>query len=272
MKSADQLTADEQSAILAERYTLRAEAYDALWSPVIRPVGERLLAHLPLSRARNVIDVGTGAGALLPLIQRAAPEATVLGVDRSEGMLRLAKERHVGPLALMDAQKLDLPSDHFDAAVLAFVLFHLPSPARCLTEVNRVLRPGGIVGTLTWANEPTPPANTIWDEELAAAGACVMELPAVDNLGLCDSPAKMAALLADAGFASSQTWAESLEHRWQPEAHFEYHIRSTSRVLLDSLRRGDRDACLRRVRDRLSRLGPDQYHVRSEVVMATAVK
>ncbi len=44
MKSADQLTAEEQSAILAERYTLRADAYDAFWSPVIRPLGELLLA------------------------------------------------------------------------------------------------------------------------------------------------------------------------------------------------------------------------------------
>ena len=38
MKSADQLTAEEQAAILADRYTLRAEAYDTFWSPVIRPV------------------------------------------------------------------------------------------------------------------------------------------------------------------------------------------------------------------------------------------
>jgi len=64
MKSAEQLTAEEQSAILAERYTVRAEEYDAFWSPVIRPLGELLLVHLPLSQARNTIDVGTGAGSL----------------------------------------------------------------------------------------------------------------------------------------------------------------------------------------------------------------
>src|SRR5437764_1452989 len=102
--SGNDLTADEQTAILAERYSLRAEAYDSLWSPVIRPFGERLLSHLPFSGAAQIIDVGTGAGALLPLIQEASPGATVLGVDNSEGMLRLAKERHPGPLALMDIQ------------------------------------------------------------------------------------------------------------------------------------------------------------------------
>ncbi len=56
----DEFTAAEQTAILAERYSLRAAAYDAFWSPVIRPVGERLLAHLPVARAQSVIDVGSG--------------------------------------------------------------------------------------------------------------------------------------------------------------------------------------------------------------------
>ncbi len=38
------LTADRQTAMLADRYTQRAEVYDA-WSPIIRPVGERLVAR-----------------------------------------------------------------------------------------------------------------------------------------------------------------------------------------------------------------------------------
>ena len=114
--------------MLAERYSLRAEADDAFWSPVILPVAQRLLSHLPLSTADEIIDVGTGAGALLPAIQKAATEATVLGVDRSEGMLRLAKKQHAGPLALMDVQKLDLAGGRFDVGIVAFVLFHLPSP------------------------------------------------------------------------------------------------------------------------------------------------
>src|SRR5437588_4234247 len=273
MKPPGQLTDDEQSAILAERYTLRAEVYDAFWRPVIRPVGERLLSHLPLSRRTTNIDVGTGAGALLPLIQKAAPKATVLGVDRSEGMLRLAKQKHTGPLALMDVQKLDLPGDHFDAAVVAFVLFHLPFPERCLQEVQRVLRTGGSIGTVTWAAEFPPPANTVWDEELAAAGANLVELTGTDSAARYDSPEKMASLLKQAGFIPGEIWTESLEHRWQAKDHFEYQLRSTSGVRLQSLSSEDGAACLQRVRDRLSRQGGDeQYVFRGEVVLATAVK
>jgi ubiquinone/menaquinone biosynthesis C-methylase UbiE len=269
---ADDLTAGEQTAILAERYSVRAEAYDALWSPVIRPLGERLLSHLPLSGARQIIDVGTGSGALLPLIQKASPGAVVLGVDNSEGMLRLAKDKHRGPLALMDVQQLESGDDLFDVAVVAFVLFHLPRPDRCLAEVNRVLKPGGVVGTVTWGAEYLPPAEAIWNEELDASGARVLELPALANRGCCDSPEKIAALLTRAGFGSTRTWTESLHHQWRPEDFFEYQLRSTSRVRLLTLSPRERDRCVKRVADRLSGQGADQYVFRGEVVLATAVK
>ncbi len=187
-------------------------------------------------------------------------------------MLRLAREKHAGPLAQMDAQKLDLPTAQFDVAVVAFVLFHLPSPERCLRQVHRVLRTGGAVGTATWATESPPAANTVWDEELVAAGAHLVELLATDNKGCCDSTAKMASLLEQAGFTPSQIWTESLEHRWRPEDHFQYHTRSTFLVRLQSLDSDDREACLQRVRDRLSRQDDDQYVFRGEVVMAIAGK
>jgi ubiquinone/menaquinone biosynthesis C-methylase UbiE len=270
--SIDQFTAEEQTAILAERYSQRAEGYDASWSPVIRPIGERLLAHLPLAAAKDVIDVGTGAGALLPAIQDAAPLATVLGVDNSEGMLRLARDKHGGPLKLMDAQELALPDNQFDAAIVAFVLFHLPAPERCLREVNRVLKRGGAVGSVTWGSVNDPPADEVWAEELDAAGARLPGLPATDSYSRCDSPEKVAALLEQTGFSSTKVWTESLEYQWRPDEHFVDQRRRGSLLRLQLLSAADREACLQRVRDRLAGLGSDQYLDRSQVVMATAVK
>lgn len=272
MKGAD-LTAGQQTAMLANRYSQRAQAYDGLWSPVIRPVGERLIARLPLTaETSHVIDVGTGAGALLPAIQLAAPSAVVVGIDRSQGMLRLAKERHSCPLALMDVQRLALPANRFEVAIVAFVLFHLPSPEQCLAEVNRVLQPGGSLGTITWGSETEPPASAIWDDELQAAGARVIQLPAVDNRACCDSTQKMTTLLEQAGFVSIKVWTESIEHRWRPEDHFDYQLRMNSRLRLQSLDVQDRESCINRVRDRLSGADREQYVYRGEVFMATAVK
>jgi len=272
MKVAD-LTAGQQTAMLADRYSQRAQAYDGLWSPVIRPIGERLIARLPLTAdTSHVIDVGTGAGALLPAIQLAAPSAVVVGIDRSQGMLRLAKERHSCPLALMDVQRLALPANRFEVAIVAFVLFHLPWPEQCLAEVNRVLQPGGCVGTVTWGSETEPPASAIWDDELQAAGARVIQLPAVDNRACCDSTQKMTTLLEQAGFVSINVWTESIEHRWRPEDHFDYQLRMSSRLRLQSLDVQDRESCINRVRDRLFGADRAQYVYRGEVFMATAVK
>jgi ubiquinone/menaquinone biosynthesis C-methylase UbiE len=272
MKPEPQLTASEQTTVLAGRYTQRAAAYDELWSPIIRPVGERLLDYMELASAKWVIDVGTGAGALLPAIQRASPGAEVMGVDRSEGMLRLCRHKFAGPLALMDVQSLGIQSEKFDAAVLAFVLFHMQSPKRCLEEVSRVLKPGGKVGTATWGPETYPAANLVWDDELEAAGATAVTLPAIDNKSSTNNTAKMTALFEQAGYEWIKAWAEPLEHHWQPEVHFEYLMRSGAREQLGSLQPAAREACLQRIRDRLSGAGADQFVFRSEVVLATAVK
>ena len=272
MNPSAELTAEEQTGVLADLYSARAEAYDSLWSPVIRPAGQRLLNRFPLAEAMHVIDVGTGAGALLPSIRKAAPKARILGVDRSEGMLRLAKKKHAGPLALMDAQKLELSANQFDVAVIAFVLFHLPRPERCIDEVNRVLRPGGAVGTVTWSAQRLPAASAVWDEELRAAGATIVELPAVENRSCCDSRAKVTALLNRGGFMAIKAWTEPVMNRWQPEDHFEYQVRSSWREELQSLPRRKRLDCVSRVQNRLAGLSKDQYMFRGTVVMATAVK
>src|SRR4051812_13092577 len=116
---------------VAAAYSDSAEAYARLWSPVIRPMAQALLAALPLHDAEHVLDVGTGSGGLIPDIRAWAPEAAIVRVDRAEGMLRIAQAAAAAsstPLALMDAQQLGIRSDAIDVAVIAFVLFHVPNP------------------------------------------------------------------------------------------------------------------------------------------------
>jgi ubiquinone/menaquinone biosynthesis C-methylase UbiE len=268
-----ELSVVEQVAALARRYSERAEAYDLLWSPVIQPFGERLLEQLPLARASAVLDVGTGAGALLPAMRLRAAHATVVGIDNSEGMLRLARRRHAGPLLLMGAEALDFPDQHFDVAVLAFVLFFVPHPARCLAEVLRVLRPGGAVGTITWGEQSWPRVNAIWEEQLDAAGAATFPLPATDSLTVCDSETKMVDLLTAAGFTSPRAWSETLVHRWHPEDHFVHHRLAVMRTRVDSLDATARESCLDAIRAKLA--GADaaaDYVYTGDVIFSTAIK
>jgi ubiquinone/menaquinone biosynthesis C-methylase UbiE len=151
-------------------YTASADGYAEFWSPVIRPLGRRLLEALPWDRASRILDVGTGTGALIPDMLHLAPTARIVGIDPSFGMLARATSVRV-PLVAMDAMARAVRAGTFDIAVLAFVLFHGPDPLAALAEVGRTLRRPGTVGLTTWAEEPATPANQIWDEELGAGGA-----------------------------------------------------------------------------------------------------
>ncbi len=266
----DEPRAEEQTRLLAERYSMRASAYDALWSPVIQPMAEPVLKALPMASARRVLDLGTGSGGLLPWIRQLAPSASLLGVDRSLGMLRLAARNHPGPLAVMDAQSLGLLDRAFDVVILAFTLFHLPQPERAAAEIKRLLRDGGLVAIVTWGPEKPPAANTVWDEELKSAGAAVQTLSATDQKVRYDAPDKLSAFLEGAGFVSVRTWSESFEHQWSPAGHFDYALRSNARLRLESLDEGARAACLRRIRRRLRAVRPEDYLYSPAVVFGIA--
>ena len=163
---------DSDRRRLARNYSDVADGYVELWSPLLVPVGGRLLEALAWEDVRRVVDVGTGAGALIPEIARLAPAAGIVGVDCSLGMLALAP-RARARLVLMDVMRLGLRTAAFDVAIMAFVLFHMPDPMTALGEVRRVLQLRGALGVVTWAEDPPIPASEVWDEELAASGAWV---------------------------------------------------------------------------------------------------
>ncbi|WP_337847442.1 class I SAM-dependent methyltransferase [Sphingomonas sp.] len=111
------------------------------------------LAALP--RDARVLDVATGAGALLLAALRDGADA--VGIDFSPGMVAIAQARAAeissGERALvMDGQRLDFPGGSFDAAFSIFGVFMFPDPAAGFAEMARVLRPGGLAVVAVWEN------------------------------------------------------------------------------------------------------------------------
>jgi SAM-dependent methyltransferase len=99
-------------------------------------------------RARRVLDIGCGEGALRAALP-AQLQPRLVGLDASATMLRT----HPPPVVLADAAVLPFPAGVFDAAVAISVLDHLPKPTVAIAEAHRVLAPGG-------SSSPQPPAAT----------------------------------------------------------------------------------------------------------------
>ncbi|MFE6052821.1 methyltransferase domain-containing protein [Kitasatospora sp. NPDC056446] len=108
------------------------------------------LAELAAPTASSrVIDLGCGAGPTLLALSRVAPEAALVGIDRSDEFLQRARQGlqgHRGPVMAVAADlRTLLPCGDASAdVVLSYNTVEcLPDPEQLLAEVARVLRPGG---------------------------------------------------------------------------------------------------------------------------------
>jgi SAM-dependent methyltransferase len=94
-----------------------------------------------------ILVVGVGTSLELGLMPK---NLRVTGIDLSAAMLKIARERvarkalrQVKGLYVMDAGALEFPDAQFDAALAPYVMSVAPNPARVLSEMWRVVRPGG---------------------------------------------------------------------------------------------------------------------------------
>jgi SAM-dependent methyltransferase len=125
------------------------------------------------------LDVGSGPGNVTASLARAAgPEGLALGVDISEAMLARAVRNEAGPqvgFIKADAQRLPLRDNTVDAVVSTAALQLVPNPATALTEMARVLRPGGRLAIMVptvgqaarfWQKLPNVGAHVFDDDEI----------------------------------------------------------------------------------------------------------
>lgn len=131
---------------VARAYGRWAPVYDLVFGPVFAR-GRSLAAVAAERIGGRVLEVGVGTGLSLPSYAKAR---SVFGIDISAPMLEKARARvarlglrNVERLAVMDAERLDLPDASFDVVVAQYVVTAVPNPEAALDEFARVLRPGG---------------------------------------------------------------------------------------------------------------------------------
>jgi SAM-dependent methyltransferase len=258
-------------ADVAGNYDLSADAYEALWSPVILPPAAALVPLILPHGPSLVADVGGGTGALLDAIRSAAPGARVVTLDASVEMLRVARARRRASAVVADALALPLADGSADAVVLAYVLFHLADPWRAVAEAARLLRHGGRAGVITWAWERASRADAVWDRALTDAGVPPAPLRRADA-GL-DTQDAVEALLRSAGLVPERVWPRRLSHQWDRSSYWKFATGwGANRVRLGRVDAGARARLLGRLHTDIDRLAPADFRWEGEIICAVAAK
>ena len=128
-------------------------AYEQMMGIWSRSAGEIFLDWLAPPLGLRWIDIGCGNGAFTELLVERCSPVEVQGIDPSEGQLAFARTRSASRLAKFhqgDAMALPFADSSFDAAVMALVLVFVPDPAKGVSEMVRVVVPGGAVVTYMW--------------------------------------------------------------------------------------------------------------------------
>jgi ubiquinone/menaquinone biosynthesis C-methylase UbiE len=139
----------------------------------------------------RVLEIGVGSGINLPLY--GAEVIEIVAIDPSPELLALAR-KHAGSRATLmpaSAEALPFADASFDTVVTTWTLCSIPSAAKALREVHRVLRPDG---RLLFAEHGLAPTQGMarWQHRLTPCWRCLA--------GGCHLDRKIDELIAAAGF------------------------------------------------------------------------
>lgn len=125
---------------IADRYVVTNHVLsmgtDILWR---KKVGRIVKAWQP----NDILDVATGTGDLALELQKVCPNANLLASDFCPEMLAHAATRGVKNTQVVDAMNMPFEDNSCDVLTVAFGLRNMSDYAAALTEMRRVIRPGG---------------------------------------------------------------------------------------------------------------------------------
>lgn len=129
-------------------YRRYAPVYDLVFGSILEPGRRHLTDQVRTLSPNTLLEVGVGTGLTL---FRYPKRTKVVGIDLSTDMLKHARhkaenlpEREIA-LHAMDAEDMSFPDNSFDCVTVPYVLSVTPNPARLVSELRRVCKPGGAI-------------------------------------------------------------------------------------------------------------------------------
>jgi ubiquinone/menaquinone biosynthesis C-methylase UbiE len=209
---------------IAKAFDDGAQIYDRVGPAIYEPFGARLVDWLPLKPGATMLDIATGAGAvLLPAARLLGAKGHVTGIDLSDGLLRQAEAlaRAEGltnvELRKMDAERLEFHDQSFDFVTCAFSLNFFPDMEAALREMYRVCRPGGWLG-LTMFDRKPPPFDPLFPTAMQQFADYQGKL-SIPPHGMPFAPEELEALLKPHGWQSIETYSHKVNFIYTSEEH-----------------------------------------------------
>ena len=146
-------------------FAVAGDKYDRFMGRYSRLLAPLFIEFAGVSSGMAVVDVGCGPGALTErLVERVRAEH-VAAADPSEPFVAAATERARGAdVRLAAAEKLPWEDDRFDAALSQLVVNFMRDADEGVSEMQRVVRPGGVVAACTWSyGEDMEMLRGFWD-------------------------------------------------------------------------------------------------------------
>ena len=180
------------------------EAYEQSMGRWSREIGKAFLTWLQPPEGAHWLDVGCGTGIFTELICDTCVPGSVIAIDPSESQIGRARTQVMPMKAeyrIADAQHLPFPDKSFDIAASALVVNFISNKAGAMSEMRRVVRPGGLVAACVWnfAAELSPSGPL--RSAMRRIGIEAPPIPGTDT----SSPAELADLLKKAGLKGLNT-------------------------------------------------------------------
>lgn len=123
----------------------------------------QLVDQARIAPGDSVLDVGAGTGTLAIMVAREVPSARVTGLDADPDILALARRKAADAGVEIDfvegfSTELPFPDSHFDVVLSSLFFHHLERDVKTstLSELHRVLEPGGRLHVADWGKPSDP--------------------------------------------------------------------------------------------------------------------